>query len=394
MQACLGGVYAWSAFVTPLCSEYGFSAAQTQIVFGVIFAFFTSTMIFAGRLQEKFGPRLVATIGGIMFGGGYFLASLSDGAFLLILLGIGVIGGAGIGFCYVCPLATCVKWFPQSRGLVTGLAVAGFGCGAVVLSLLVGILFERGSNVLEVFRIIGLAYGVVLVACAMLLCNPREMLHRPQQSIRLRRLISQRRFWALASGMFCGTFAGLMVIGNIKPIGVSAGLNPNQAGLAIGAIAIGNAAGRVFWGILQDKIGRSSIPISLAVLCMAVLSLIPSASSGSTFALIATLTGFGFGACFVLYAAQVAAEYGPNAIGNVYPIIFLAYGFSGILGPPVGGALFDKTGDYSASMFLAAFITVLGITANILLSRHRPSRESSNWNVDHDDQHCQIKISI
>lgn len=391
IQLCLGGVYAWSVFVTPLVSEYGFTTAQTQIVFGVMFAAFTVAMVFAGRLQEKRGPQLAATIGGLLFGGGYVLASISGGAFPLVLLGVGVIGGVGIGFCYVCPLATCIRWFPQSKGLVTGLAVAGFGGGAVLLSLWAGALIERGSNVMEVFRVVGLVYGVVLVACAMLLRNPRDVFHRPQRSVPLRRLLRQRRFWSLASGMFCGTFAGLMVVGSIKPIGVSAGLDPKQAGLAIATFAAGNAVGRVFWGIVHDRIDRSAIPLSLVVLCTAVVSLLPSAFSGSTFALAAALTGFGFGACFVVYAAQVAAEYGPNAIGNVYPIIFLAYGFSGVLGPPVGGALFDRTGGYSASLVIAALITALGIAATILLARRGPRRECLDSRTD---QYCRTKSSI
>lgn len=371
IQLCLGGVYAWSVFVTPLCSEYGLSTAQTQIIFGVTFIVFTAVMVFAGRLQEKRGPRLVATIGGLLFGCGYMLASISGGAFPLILLGIGVISGAGIGFCYVCPLATCVKWFPQSKGLVTGLAVAGFGGGAILLSLLAGALIGRGNNVLEVFRVVGLFYGAILVACAMLLRVPKDMVQQPQGGVHLRRLLRQSRFWSLASGMFCGTFAGLMVIGNIKHIGVSAGLNPEQAGLAIITLAVGNTAGRIFWGAVHDKIGRSVIPLSLMVLCLAVVILLPSASSALAFALVAALTGFGFGACFVVYAAQVTAEYGPNAMGNGYPIIFMAYGISGVLGPPVGGALFDMTGNYSAAMVVAALIVASGIIASTRIYRYR-----------------------
>lgn len=385
IQLCIGGIYAWSVFVSPLVSEYGFSTAQTQVVFGVTLAAFPIAMVFAGRLQEKRGPRLVATIGGFLFGCGYVLASISGGAFPFILLGIGVIGGAGIGFCYVCPLATCVKWFPKYKGLVTGLAVAGFGGGAVLLSLMASTLIDHGSNVLEVFRVVGLVYGVVLVSCAMLLRNPRDTLHIAQKGVQLGSVIRQSKFWSLWSGMFCGTFAGLMVIGSIKPIGVSAGLNPKQAVLAVGTLAIGNAAGRVFWGIVHDRIGRYAIPLSLMVLCLAVMLLLPSAFSGLTFALAAALTGFGFGACFIVYAAQVAAEYGPNAIGNVYPIIFLAYGLSGVVGPPVGGALFDRTGSYAASLGVAAFITAFGIAATILLARYRPVRGRLNSSTD---RHC------
>lgn len=375
MQLCLGGVYAWSVFVTPLISDYGFSAAKTQIVFGVAIAAFTVAMVFAGRLQERRGPRFVATIGGLLFGCGYIIASFSGGAFPLILLGIGLIGGIGIGFGYVCPLATCVKWFPESKGLVTGLAVAGFGGGAVVLSQVAGTLLDRGSNVLQVFRIVGLIYGVVVVSCAMLLRNPGGVLQETRGGVPIGNLFRQRNFWSLFAGMFCGTFAGLMVIGNTKPIGVSAGLDPKQAGLAVASLAVGNAIGRVLWGAIHDRIGRSAIPLSLAALCMAVLLLLPSASLGSTFSLVASLIGFGFGACFVVYAAQVAAEYGPNAVGTVYPFIFLSYGSSGILGPTVGGALFDKTGNYAASLGVAALITALGIAATVLLAKGKSNAE-------------------
>lgn len=391
IQVCLGGVYAWSEFVTPLCSEYGLSAAQTQIIFGTIFAVFTIAMAFAGRLQEKRGPRLVATIGGLMFGCGYALASISGGSFPLILLGVGVIGGIGTGFCYICSLAACVKWFPKSKGLVAGLAVTGFGGGAILLSLVASTLLESGNNVLEVFRAIGLTYGTILVACAMLLRAPKGSVQQQQKSIPLRQFLYQRKFWSLASGMFCGTFAGLMVVGNIKPIGLSAGLDPEQAGFAIGTFAAGNAAGRICWGLVFDKIGRITIPLSLMVLCIAVVALLPSAFSVVTFALAAALTGFGYGACFVVYAVLVAVEYGPNAIGNVYPIIFLAYGFSGVVGPPVGGVLFDTTGNYSAAMTVAALITASGIMATTLLTRGRPSRECLDSNTS---RYCRNESSV
>ncbi|MHB1462074.1 MAG: OFA family MFS transporter [Armatimonadota bacterium] len=373
IQLCLGGVYAWSVFVTPLRTDYGLSTAQTQLIFGVMFAVFTMVMVFAGRWQENRGPRLVAAAGGLVFGCGYLLASMSGGSYPLILLGVGVIGGAGIGLCYVCPLATCVKWFPQSKGLVTGLAVAGFGGGAILLTMGAGALIERGYNVLEVFRVIGLTYGTVLVACALLLRTPDGCQHQPKQSILLRLILRQSSFWSLALGMFCGTFSGLMVVGNIKPIGVSAGLNPEQADLAVMTFALGNTVGRILWGTIHDKIGRIAIPMSLMVLCLAVDIILPSASSIPTYALAVALAGFGFGACFVVYAAQAATEFGPNAIGQVYPIIFLAYGLSGVLGPPAGGALFDQTGSYSAAMGAAATITALGIVASSLLSRCRPN---------------------
>ena len=130
IQVCLGAIYSWSVFVNPLKEVFFYTTTQTQIIFSLALATFALVMIFAGRLQDRRGPRLVATLGGVVLGGGYLLASLTGGSFPLVALTVGIIGGAGIGLAYVCPIAACVKWFPDKRGMVTGLAVAGFGAGA------------------------------------------------------------------------------------------------------------------------------------------------------------------------------------------------------------------------------------------------------------------------
>jgi len=370
MQMCLGGVYAWSIFVAPLREEYGLTTAQTQIIFGVIIGAFTAAMVFAGRLQEARGPRLAAVIGALMFGAGWVFASFSGGSFPLVLIGIGIIGGIGIGFCYVCPLASCVKWFPNLKGFVTGLAVAGFGGGGVLLSFVAGRLIDKGSSVLEVFRTIGLIYGAILLACAALLSVPNSSSQsRAGGDISLGGVFRQSRFWSLVIGMFCGTFAGLMVIGNVKPIGISAGLSSEQAGAAISALAVGNAFGRICWGFIYDRIGWIAIPLSLASLCTAVVVLLPSAASGAAFSLASAFVGFGFGSCFVVYAAQVASYYGHSAVGNIYPIIFLSYGLSGILGPTAGGLLFDRTGSYLSAMLVSAVMIVAGIVSVSLIAK-------------------------
>ena len=369
MQMCLGGIYAWSMFVNPLRDDYKLTTTQTQIIFGVIIAAFTIAMVFAGRLQEIRSPRLVASIGALMFGIGWILASFSGGSFPVILLGIGIIGGVGIGFCYVCPLATCVKWFPHLKGFVTGLAVAGFGGGGVLLSFVAGYLIENGNNVLEVFRTIGLVYGVILLVCAAILCVPKGLSKGERANVLFGQVFRESRFWSLVVGMFCGTFAGLMVIGNIKPIGTSVGLSPEQAGVAVAALAVGNAVGRICWGFVYDRIGWVAIPLSLTALCAAVIMLLPSAGSGSVFSLASAFVGFGFGACFVVYAAQIASYYGHSAVGNLYPIVFLAYGLSGILGPTVGGLLFDKTGSYLSAMIVSAVMIISGVTVITIIAR-------------------------
>lgn len=143
IQVCLGAIYSWSVFVNPLKEIFFYTTTQTQIIFSLALATFALVMIFAGRLQDKKGPRMVATLGGIILGSGYLLASFTDGNFPLIALTVGIIGGAGIGFAYVCPIAACVKWFPDKRGMVTGLAVAGFGAGAWIFAKIAANFYRR-----------------------------------------------------------------------------------------------------------------------------------------------------------------------------------------------------------------------------------------------------------
>ncbi len=364
MQTCIGSLYAWSEFVPALRNTYGLFTWKTQLVFGTLIAVFTVSMVVAGRLLRAVGPRWIAVAGGIAFGGGYWIASRSGGDFGLLLLGIGIVVGIGTGFCYVCPLTMCVEWFPKRKGLVTGIAVAGFGGGAVVLSALGEWFFAHGMGVLEIFRIIGIAYGGVIVVAALPLRMPTgETANRPP--IEFDVLRRDRYFWGLALGMFGGTFAGLLVIGNLKPMILSAGVASSVATVAIGAFAAGNAFGRISWGWVADKIGATAIPASLAFLASMVLLSWFFLDSPAGAISLSALLGVGFGACFVVYAAQTAARYGAEHLAAIYPLVFLAYGLSGLLGPWLGGWMYDQTRSYAGGLALSLMVLLISVLGSL-----------------------------
>jgi MFS transporter, OFA family, oxalate/formate antiporter len=372
MQVCLGGIYAWSVFVPFLRESYGMSTAQTQVIFGLTIAMFTISMVFSGKLLRRMGPRKIAFLGALMLGGGYILASYSMGSFFLLLIAIGILVGSGIGFGYVCPLSTCVKWFPQHKGLVTGVSVAGFGGGAVLLSGFANYLFGQGMEVLEVFRTVGICYGSIALVCSLMLSVPRDTcVSREQEMVSVRELIVQPRFLSLAIGMFTGTFAGLLIIGNIRPMGLAGGLEDKWAVLAISLFAIGNATGRLTWGALVDRLGKIVVPLSLFYLGAIILLLIPSFASGLLFALAITCIGFGFGSFSVLYATLTVERFGADAIGSVYPLIFLAYGLSGVISPGIGGLLYDVTGTYKLAIVIASFVSFVGFYSTFSLEREK-----------------------
>ncbi len=380
IQTCIGGLYAWSEFVPALKTAHNLTTAQTQLVFGCLIAVFTVSMVCAGRLLNRLSPAWVAGAGGILFGGGYLTASCSGGNFYLLLLGIGLLAGLGTGFCYVCPLAICAKWFPERKGLATGIAVAGFGGGAVVLAYLGEILFSRGLDVLAVFRWIGLLYGGLILLAALPLRLPPSQ-EEPGEAIRFAALVRDRYFWGLSLGMLAGTFAGLLVIGNLKLLILSRGIDSAAATAAISAFAVSNALGRVAWGWGADRLRARAVPLSLAFLAGSLLLTGVLLHSRVGAVGLSALIGFGFGACFVVYAAQVGSHYGVDHVGAVYPLVFLAYGLSGLIGPWAGGAIYDSTKSYMGSILASAVIVICGAVGSCWLMSVRPKRT-------HDFENC------
>jgi OFA family oxalate/formate antiporter-like MFS transporter len=361
IQMCLGGIYSWSVFVPGLRADYGLTASQTQFIFGLTFGTFTLSMLLAGRLLPTWGPRWVGLLGGLLFACGQMASSASDGRFLGLVLGYSLIGGAGIGFGYVAALTTAVQWFPRHKGLVTGVAVAGFAIGSILLATLATAWLRSGWTILEVWRAIGWAYGAVVCLGSLLLFQPPiDSRGTAVNFIAGKHLLKDPAFRVLGVGMFCGTFAGLLVIGILKPIGIACGVPPETAAKAVGALAVGNAAGRIAWGWISDRIGYSAIPGSLLFLCLTLGTLIAAGFAPVTFVVASLLVGCGFGASFVLYAAQVAARYGVREVGSVYPLLFLAYGVAGITGPLLGGLLHDWTGSYLWPIAVSAVVAAAG----------------------------------
>jgi OFA family oxalate/formate antiporter-like MFS transporter len=379
VQVCLGGIYAWSTFVPYLVADAGLTVTQTQIVFGLLFGVFTLSMVVAGRLVERWGPRRIAVFGGFIFGIGYLVASRPEGSFPLTLLGISLLAGIGTGAGYVSALSTSMKWFPERKGLVTGIAMAGFGGGAVLLASLAEALLSGGTEVLAVFAGIGLAYGATVMIAAMVLRFPAAaQAGMARAAPPVERLVRDPFFLALVVGMFCGTFAGMLVIGNLTPMALSVEIPARQAAAAVSVFAIGNAAGRIAWGWIADRTSEWMIPAKLATIALP-LALLAGVGTAAPFIAVSFAVGFGFGACFVVYAANVAARYGLSAVAAVYPLVFLAYGAAGIVGPPAGGWLFEQTGSYTPAIVLSCGVVGIGIAGTVWLLRRAKAERDGRY---------------
>lgn len=407
IQLCLGAIYAWSAFTGKLTAEpFSFTKTQTQVIFSVGLATFAVVMaLIAGNWQKKSGPRIVALTGGIVLGLGYVLAGLAGNSFWGILLGVGILGGAGIGLGYVCPIAALVKWFPDKKGLITGLAVAGFGFGALIwikltsgfkfgpLNLTPGWtgLYGMDWTVSKVFILYGILFAVLVALGSMLLANPPDGWKpagwNPQPGtasssgavdLSVGQMVSTSQYWIIFATFVVGATAGLMVIGIISLFGTEALKNNGVeaakaaviAGTAMGLFyALMNGLGRIIWGIISEKTGRKMAIVMMSAL-QGIMMIAFFFIGGKEWGLYlsAAVVGFNFGGNFALFPAITADYFGNKNVGTNYPWVFMAYGVGGIVGPILGGVM----GDHKIWMwaFVPAGVACLVVAGLSMLLKH------------------------
>ncbi len=408
IQLCLGAIYAWSAFTKKLTvAPYELTKTQTQIIFSVGLLTFALVMaLIAGKWQKKVGPKKVAITGGIVLGLGYLLAGFSGTSFAGILLGVGILGGAGIGLAYVCPIAALVKWFPDKKGMITGLAVAGFGFGALLWIMLTGGfkfgawvnltpgwdgLFGAGWSVSSVFKLYGVLFAVLVGIGSLAMVNPPEN-WQPEgwtppttgaasaggMNCSVSQMVRTPQYWILFSTFAAGALAGLMVIGIIKLFGNDALAASNIEGdkaTAITNTAMGlfyallNGLGRIVWGTVSDKLGRRN-SIVLMSLLQGIMMIVFYFIGGNEWGLYigAAIIGFNFGGNFALFPAATADVFGNKNVGVNYPFVFLAYGLGGVVGPILGGAM----GDAKAWMWAFIPAGIACVIAAAVATRLKP----------------------
>ena len=377
IQLALGAIYAWSVFTARLTDPngpYAFTATETAWVFSAGLATFAVVMVLAGRWLPRVGPRALAMAGGLLLGAGYLLGGLLGDTFWVQLLSIGILGGAGIGLGYVVPIAVGVKWFPDKKGLITGLAVAGFGFGATIWVKLAGSWFGGLMNttsvlglpgVQSVFVIYGLTFTLLVLIGSTVMVNPPEGyrpagwtppypesgIYQGTVDFDASDMLRTPQFYMLWSVFIFSALAGLMVIYCIKLFGIDALQHHGVAdagaitGTAMAWYAIFNGIGRIAWGSISDKIGRK-FAITLMAALQGVIMLMTyhvfiTFGMVSGFIIVAALIGFNFGGNFALFPAATADFFGNRNVGSNYGWVFTAYGVAGIAGPLLAGHFKD-----------------------------------------------------
>jgi MFS transporter, OFA family, oxalate/formate antiporter len=358
MQMCLGATYAWSVFVQPLKQVTGILQGAAQLPFSLFYFAFPATMIVTGTMLPRIGPRRCAMIGGMLFGGGWMLAALGNHHFGFTVAGIGPVAGIGVGFAYIVPIATCVRWFPRHKGLVTGVAVAGFGGGAALVSNVAGWLMAgMAISPFRAFLVLGSAFFVLVVAAGACMENPPRTERASAGPVSISAMVRTPFFLILYIAMFAGLAAGFAVNANLKELFAGASLRGGVA--AVAAFAMANAAGRITWGWLFDRV-RSMRIVQINLVLQALLLLTHTVVLTSEAGLIgfAAATGFNYGGVLVLYAAAAAERWGSNRLSQAYGWLFSA-NIPAALSPIVAGTVFDRTGRFGPALWGIALVMVI-----------------------------------
>ena len=392
MQIALGAVYAWSVFRIPLTEAYGWSIGEVTLAF-TIAIFVLGFAAFGGGLwMRRAGPRPVALAAGALYGLGVFLASFAGGRLWLLYLSYGLIAGIGLGLGYIVPVATLVKWFPDKRGMITGIAVAGFGSGALITAPLATRLIAQ-VGALNTFAILGAIYLIAVMGAAMFMRNPPpgyrpagwepsavQQRQRSEKTYTLQEAIASWQWYGLWALLFLNTTAGIAIISQAGPMAQEiARVTPATAAGLVGAIAIANGAGRFLWGWLSDAIGRRAVFLLMFPIQAIVFALLPSVESFALLTVLACVVLLCYGGGFGTMPAFVADRFGAENVGSIYGLMLTAWGFAGVLGPMLIAGLRESTGRYDDALYVIAGLMCLSTVIPVFVGA--PARATQQKDV-------------
>ena len=381
MQMALGAVYAWSVFRVPLSKQFHWSISQVTLTFTICIFVLGVSAFFGGLWLNKKSPRIVALTGGLLYGIGVFLASFSADKLWWLYLSYGLIGGIGLGFGYIVPVAVLVKWFPDRRGLITGIAVGGFGAGALVTAPLATHLIQS-VGVLQTFAWLGIGYLVVAMATGCLMRNPpdgwkpagwipsaAQNAQRAAKDYTLGGALRTWQWWALWALLFLNVSAGISLISQESPMFQEiAKVSAISAASMVGIVAIGNAVGRIFWAWISDAITRRWTFVAMYVIQVALFWIFPTISSASTLTVVSFVILMCYGGGFGTMPAFAADYFGAKNVGPIYGLMLTAWGCASAFGPLLIAHLRQSSGSYVSGLHTIAVIMAASVLLPIIVT--------------------------
>lgn len=381
----IGSVYAWSNFTNPLIDQFGWSTSQVQLTFSIAILFLGLSAAFFGSFVEKYGPRKSGLLAAIFFGTGIMGSGFAVGLSSLPLLYVfyGALGGIGLGIGYIAPVSTLVKWFPDRRGLATGLAIMGFGFAAAISSPIMEMLITS-VGIENTFYILGASYLSIMVLSSLYLEKPQEGwmpegyqekldTGKVQRKMDLAQLtaneaIKTKRFYYLWFMLFINVTCGIAILSAAKPLAIdSIGMTTIQAAALVGVLGIFNGLGRLGWATISDYIGRPNTYTAFFVIQIALFALLPFTSNALLFQIMLAIVYTCYGGGFASIPAYIADIFGTKQLGAIHGYILTAWAAAGLAGPMFAAYMKDQTGSYEGSLLFFAGLFVIALIISLVI---------------------------
>ncbi len=380
----LGAVYAWSVFRVPLSKQFGWSISQVTLTFTIAIFVLGFASFFGGQWLNRSGPRVVAMTGGALYGIGVFLASFSAYKLWWLYISYGLIGGIGLGFGYIVPVAVLVKWFPDKRGLITGIAVGGFGAGALVTAPVASRVIQS-VGVLSTFTYLGVAYLIVAVIAGWFMQNPPAgyqpagwtpsasvTAQRATRDYVLREALKTWQWWALWLLLFLNTSAGISLISQEAPMFQEfAKITAVVAAGMVGIVSIGNGVGRVFWAWVSDFATRRMTFLVMFALQVLLFWFLPTLHATVPITIVSFIILMCYGGGFGTMPAFAADYFGAKNVGPIYGLMLTAWSFASAFGPLLIANLRESSGSYSGGLHVIAGVLLISMVLPFIV---RPPR--------------------
>lgn len=376
MNLCIGTLYAWSVFAKPLGSLFAWAPPALALAFTINHGLSPVSMIGGGFIQDKLGSKTTIVIGGLMFTAGLILTGfIAEGSSISMLyLSYSTLAGIGGGVVYAGTMGNTVKFFPDKRGLAAGICAAGYGCGAMLMAPIASALIEK-YGILTCFQVLGTVFFVV-IALALTVTKrapanytpagwtppPTSKTQTSANNSTWTQMISQGIWWVIMIMLYCGAMSGLMVVAHASPIGqLMFDLSPIKAAFFVSIITLANAIGRVGFGALSDKIGRSNtIMLMYVVSALSMLNL-TFTTSVAGFAVSGIGVGAVFGGFLCLLPPIIGERYGLKNFGVNYGVTFIGFSLAALTGPLLAAKVRVATGDYNQAFWIALGVNVVGL---------------------------------
>lgn len=381
----IGSVYAYSVYQNPLKEALGWEKTDVSLAFTIAIFILGVAAAFFGRFVEKNGPRKSAMIAAVFFGigtiGAGFAVQMEN--YILFLIFFGAVGGLGLGFGYIAPVSTLVKWFPDRRGLATGMAVMGFGAGALITSPIASRLMIA-TSIPTTFYILGISYFILMIAGALYIAKPPEGWkpegmeekneERPVKAdlaqLTANEAIKTRRFWLLWIMMFINISAGIMILSVAAPMAQEiTGASAITAASIVGIMGLFNGGGRIGWASASDYIGRGNTYMTFFLIQVAAFFILPFITNSFVFSVFLYIIVSCYGGGFASLPAFIGDLFGTKQLGAIHGYLLTSWSIAGVVGPMLVSYIYETTQSYTVTFYVFGTMLAIGFFVSLLMKR-------------------------